>query len=136
MCPLELAKMSREMESWKNATPMDPVDAGPGVASDINAQGVHECVPQPGTSTMEKLMETKTVPCSKFKKVQAQLEIANGLVDHYKYRLDMEEEKVEEVKKDYEERISEVSKWWKNKIYMEGSRPGILLKRAMQNAKQ
>ena len=48
----------------------------------------------------------------------------------------MKEEKVEEVKKDYEERISEVSKWWKNKIYMEGSRPGILLKRAMQNAKQ
>lgn len=34
--------------------------------------------------------------------------------------------------KECQERIAEVSKFWKVKIYMEGTRPGILLKRAMQ----
>lgn len=67
--------------------------------------------------------------------LEAELEQTACLMRHYCAKWKREERKVEEMNAECKRRISLVCDFWKDKIYREGSRSGMILKRAMQGRK-
>lgn len=87
---------------------------------------------EPEHHSLDKIAKVRTVPARKYEKLEEELERVNGLVGHYQAQCRMERIRMDEVSKECQDRIAKVSHFWKEKIYREGSRSGIIVKRAMQ----
>ena len=90
------------------------------------------------SSTSEEAEEEKQsvqkqpVNCAK---LYARLEETTKRMRHYQYQLQKQKLVVETMEEECTRQIHSVRNFWKDKIYMEGSRSGIILKRAMQGFK-
>lgn len=81
-----------------------------------------------------RIAKLRTVPVTQYRKLEEELETVKGLVDYYQVQRNIERMKADDLNKDCQARIAKVSQFWKKKIYEEGTRAGILLKRAMQKS--
>lgn len=70
--------------------------------------------------------------CSACHQLQAKLDRTIGHMYYYREKLKKEETRVDAMEDECKKRISSVRSFWKREIYLEGSRPGKLLKMAMQ----
>lgn len=91
----------------------------------------------PGTSHTELLNSDVPIQlhvcCKTHHELQKKLDQTIEHVYYYRTKSKKEESRVDAIEKECRERISDVRDFWKIKIYNEGSRPGKILKAAMQN---
>ena len=94
---------------------------------------------EPSTVGKEPLLENKDteevtpVECCECKRLKRKLERSTGQVEYCNKLLEAEEARADaECKK----RIKQVREFWIYKIYNQGSRPGKILKRAMQRCRE
>lgn len=86
---------------------------------------------EPKLSSLDRMAKQES---SQTVKLDFEVERLHQLVDHYQTEWRKEQKKSADTRQQCKDTVTQVRRFWRDQIYKEGSRPGIILKKAMQNS--